>query len=114
MSVASISQLITVLFLFFAVLAITYYVTKWIARYQKASSFGSNMEIMETMRLSANKYMQIVRVSQKYLVIAVCKDTVTLLAELGEDEYEPPLLTKGEQPDFSKELTKMMERFKKK
>ncbi len=114
MSVGAISQLITVLFLFIIVLGATYYVTMWIARYQKSASIGANMEIMETLRLSNTKYMQIVRVSKKYLVIAVSKDTVTLLGELGEDEYEPPHITKGEQPDFSKELTKMVERFKKK
>ena len=114
MSVSSVAQLITVLVLFFLVLAATYYVTKWIAKYQKQSTFTANMEIMETCRISTNKYLQIVRVVNKYLVISVCKDTVTLLTELSEDEYEPPVL-KGQDPiDFSKEFEKVLERFKKK
>ncbi len=114
MNASSVAQLITVLFIFVAVLVVTYYVTKWIAKYQQVSGFCSNMEIMETMRLSASKYMQIVRVSNKYLVIGVCKDSMTLLAELKEDEYEPPEIKKGETPDFGQELNKVMERFKKK
>ena len=114
MNTSSVAQLITVLFLFVAVLVVTYYVTKWIAKYQQVSTSCSNMEIVETMRLSANKYMQIVRVSHKYLVMGICKDTITLLAELSEDEYEPPTTAKGEVPEFGKELTKVMERFKKK
>ena len=114
MNTSSVAQLITVLFLFIAVLAVTYYVTKWIARYQQVNTSCTNMEIVETMRLSANKYMQIVRVSNRYLVMGVCKDTITLLAELGEDEYVPPVVGKNDTIDFSRELTKVMERFKKK
>ena len=114
MSVSSVAQLFTVLIIFILVLAATYYVTKWIAKYQKQSTFTSNMEVMETCRISPNKYLQIVRVANKYLVISVCKDTITMLSELSEDEYEPPAI-KGTNPmDFSKELEKMMERFKKK
>ncbi|WP_029321702.1 flagellar biosynthetic protein FliO [Butyrivibrio sp. AE3004] len=114
MNVSSVAQLFTVLILFFLVLAATYYVTKWIARYQKQSAFTANMEIMETCRLSTNKYMQIVRVVNKYLVIAVCKDTVTVLTELSEDEYEPPVLNNSGPVEFSKEFEKVLERFKKK
>lgn len=114
MSISSIAQLFTVLIIFFLVLAATYYVTKWIARYQKNSSFTSNMEIVETSRISTNKYLQIIRVTNKYLVIAVCKDTVTLLKELSEDEYEPPALKPSDPVDFSKELEKVLEKFKKK
>jgi flagellar protein FliO/FliZ len=114
MEVSSVAQLITVLILFVAVLVLTYYVTKWIAKYQQVSTSCSNMEIVETMRLSASKYMQIVRVSDKYLVIGVCKDTITLLAELSSDDYTPPAIQKSEVPEFSKELAKVMEKFKKK
>ncbi len=114
MNVSSVSQLITVLILFFLVLAATYYVTKWIARYQKQTNFTANMEIMETCRLSSSKYMQIVRVSKKYLVIAVCKDTVTVLTELSENEYDPPDFKANDPVDFSKEFEKVLERFKSK
>ncbi|WP_408070965.1 flagellar biosynthetic protein FliO [Butyrivibrio sp. JL13D10] len=114
MYASSIAQLFTVLVLFILVLAATYYVTKWIARYQKGNSFTANMEIMETCRISTTKYMQIVRVMNKYLVIAVCKDNVTLLTELSEDEYEPPVLKSSEPVDFSKEFEKVLEKFKKK
>ncbi|WP_026669930.1 FliO/MopB family protein [Butyrivibrio sp. AE3006] len=114
MSVASISQLITVLIIFILVLGATYYVTMWIAKYQKNNVAGGNIEILETQRLSNTKYIQIIRVASKYLVISVSKDSVTLLTELTQDEYKPPEFAKAEIPDFSKELSKMMDRFKKK
>ena len=114
MNVSSVAQLFTVLVLFILVLVATYYVTKWIAKYQKGSTFTANMEIMETCRLSTTKYLQIVRVVNKYMVIAVCKDTVTVLTELSEDEYEPPVLKSSDPVDFSKEFEKVLEKFKKK
>lgn len=114
MNASSVAQLFTVLVLFILVLVATYYVTKWIAKYQKGSTFTANMEIMETCRLSTTKYLQIVRVVNKYMVIAVCKDTVTVLTELSEDEYEPPVLKSSDPVDFSKEFEKVLEKFKKK
>ena len=43
----SIWQLIVVLFIFVAVLGVTYYITKWIAGYQKQQVTGKNLEIVE-------------------------------------------------------------------
>ena len=79
-------QFIFVLFIFIAVLAITYFFTKWVAGYQKERSASSNIDILETARISATKYIQLVRIGQKYFAIAVGKDEVTLLGELSPDE----------------------------
>ncbi len=114
MNISSIAQLITVIFIFALVLAATYYVTRWISRYQKVNGISGNIEALETFRLNTSSYIQIIRVANKYLVIAVSKDTVTVLSELSEDEYEPPAVKSGDTPDFSKEFAKVVERFKKK
>ncbi len=76
-------QFITVLFIFLFVLIVTYAVTKWISGIQKIQMTGKNMTVLETLRISNSKYLQIVRAGDKYLVIAVCKDTVTMLTELS-------------------------------
>ena len=39
------AQLITVLIIFVAVLAVTAYTTKWIANYQKKQGIGQNIEV---------------------------------------------------------------------
>ena len=78
-------QFLTVLFLFVFVIVISFYVTKWVSGVQKGQMTGRNMEVLEAVRLSNSKYLQIVRVGNKYLVIAVCKDTVTMLVELSAD-----------------------------
>lgn len=81
-------QLITLLLLFVFVLAITAFVTKWIAGVQKGRFSGANMELVEALRLSGNKYLQIVRIGRKYLALAVCKDTVTMLSEIPEEDLQ--------------------------
>lgn len=79
-------QFMTILVLFVFVLGITYFVTRWIGGYQKSAASNTNMEIVETLRMANNKYLQIIRVGQKYLAVAVCKDSVTMLAEIPKDD----------------------------
>lgn len=84
-------QLITVAVLFIVVLVMTYFTTRFIGNYQKGHMSCNNIQIVETMRLSQNKLIQIVHISDKYFAIAVCKDTVTLLGELdGSDIVVSP------------------------
>ena len=42
--------------------------------------------MIESFRLSNNKYIQIIRIGQKYLAVAVGKDSVTMLTEISEDQ----------------------------
>ncbi len=79
-------QLITVLVVFVVVLAITAVVTKFIVRYQKSLGFGSNIEVLETAQIAAGKYIQLVRLGGTYAAIAVCKDTVTMLCQVPEEQ----------------------------
>ena len=83
----SIFQLFVAIVIFAFVLAITYYTTKWISGYQKTHSFNKNLAIIEVIKVSSNKMVEIVRAgNDKYFVIAVGKDEVTLLGELTEDQ----------------------------
>lgn len=87
-SPGSYAQFITVLLIFVVVLGITAVVTKWMASYQKQQSRNENIEVIETTRIANNKYIQIIRAGEKYMVIAVCKDTVTMLGEVSEDSLK--------------------------
>ncbi len=86
--VNSIAQFITVFIIFLAVLALTYFSTKWIATYQKGKMFSSNITVIETFKITTNKYIQIVRIGETYYAIAIGKDEITLLGELKEDELK--------------------------
>ena len=79
-------QLISVLLIFLFVLAITYLTTRWIGKYQQGMLQNKNIQVVETFRVSNNKFIQIIQVGRKYLVISVCKDVVNVLTELTEEE----------------------------
>ena len=85
-SMNSYLQFMTVLILFVFVLAITWFVTKWIGGYQKTKSINANIEAVETFHLANNKYIQIIRIGKKYLAVAIGKDSVTMLTEIPEDQ----------------------------
>ena len=88
LTAGSYAQLITVLILFVAILGVTAWVTKWMAEYQKAQNVNANMEVLETIHIAANKYIQLVRVGEKFMAIAVCKDTVTMLGEVPAEQLK--------------------------
>lgn len=81
-------QLITVLLIFVAVLAITALTTKYIAKVQKQSGINGNLEILETIRVSNTKYIQLVRIGETYVAMAVCKDTVTKVCEVPKEQLK--------------------------
>ena len=82
----SIGQLFTVILIFIFVLALTYFATKLTAGLQKGRLAGSNVEVLETFKIAPTKYIQVVRIGEKYFSYIVCKDTVTLLGELTKED----------------------------
>ena len=80
------AQFLTVVIILIFVLALSYVTTKWIANYQKVKNTNNNIEIIEVSKIAANKYIEIVRCGEKYLAIAICKDTVTMLCELSKEQ----------------------------
>ncbi|MBQ4284501.1 MAG: flagellar biosynthetic protein FliO [Lachnospira sp.] len=82
----SIAQLITLVLIFAFVVGLTYFATRLVGNVQKERQAGSNIKVLETMRISNTKYIQVVKIGSKCFAIAVCKDTVTYLCELKEEE----------------------------
>lgn len=82
----SVAQLLTVILLFVVVLGATWLTTRYVTGVQKGKMKGSNFEVIDTFRLTQNKYVQILRIGKKYMAVAICKDTVTVLRELDESE----------------------------
>ena len=93
-------QLIFILVVFVGILAMTYYVTKWIAGYQKTQGLNRNLEIIEAIKISGNKYVQIIRAGEdRYFVIALGKDEVVKLGEISASQL------KEIQPETSEGIT---------
>ncbi len=84
----SLGQLIWVLVLFVLVLLLTLLTTRWIAKYQQGQLHNQNLKIIETLKVSVNGYIQIIKAGDVYLVIAVSKDHIEKLAEIPPDRLE--------------------------
>ena len=107
------AQLLTLFIIFILVLAITYYVTRFVGNYQKNKMSGSNINILETMRISNTKYIQVVKIGSKVFAIAVAKDTVTYLCELNEDELVYNESSSGKMLMNSESFKDILEKFQK-
>lgn len=84
--VESFAQVITVLIIFVFVLGLTYFVTRWIASYQKGKMSSNNIETIEAHRIAQNRHIQIVRIGEKYFALGIGKDEVHVISELSKDE----------------------------
>lgn len=108
----SIGQLLTVTLIFIFVLALTYFATKLTAGLQRGRLAGSNVEVLEIFKIAPTKYIQVVRIGKKYYSYIVCKDTVTLLGELAEEDI---MASDGEEtrPTASINFKEIFEKLKK-
>lgn len=84
-SLESVVRLITTLLIFIFVLVLTFWTSKFVAGYQKQKMSTGNVEVVETVRIAQNKYLQIVRAGEQYFLIALGKDTVSMIAQLDAD-----------------------------
>lgn len=85
--VQNIVQLICVILLFFFVLFLAYMAARIAGSYQSnVMNKKSNIRVIEVYRISNNKMIEIVKIGERYLALAVGKDEVSLLTELDVDE----------------------------
>lgn len=108
----SLGQLIWVLILFVLVLLLTLLTTRFLAKYQRGQMQGSqNLRIIETMRVSANGYIQIIEAGDVYLVIAVSRDHVDKLAEFTKDQLHIDAAnTAGQRIDMGESFHDILEK----
>lgn len=109
----SLGEIVGLLLVFILVLAAAYVTTRWIAKHTAGTLKTGNIKVIETYKLGPNRYLQIVRVADRYLVLAVSKDQITFLTEVSEEELVfPP--EKGDSEVPFQELFKKAARGKKK
>ncbi len=85
----SIGQLICSVLLFLFVLFLAYVAARFAGSFQSnVLNKRSNIQVIEAFRLSNNKMVEIVKIGNRYLALAVCKDSITVLSELDESEIK--------------------------
>lgn len=79
-------QLIKVIAILVFILIACYYVTRWLGASGMVGGNTKNFKVIETYRIAQNKYLQIVQVGSKFLVLGITKEHIEYLAELQEEE----------------------------
>ena len=100
-------QLLGLCILLIIILIAAYYTSKFVGRYKLGQIKNSNIKIIESYRISTNKLLQIVKVANKYLVIGVCKDQITYITELDEDEVLTHEVSEAEKQSFRQVFEKL-------
>ena len=76
----------------------------------RSEEHTSELQSLETMRVSNTKYIQIIKIGSKCFAVAVCKDTITYLSEINEQELTYSSESKTINTDGFKAI---LEKFKK-
>ncbi len=100
-------QLLGLCILLIIILIAAYYTSKFVGRYKLGQIKNSNIKIIESYRISTNKLLQIVKVANKYLVIGVCKDQITYITELDENEVLTHEVSEAEKQSFRQVFEKL-------
>ena len=110
-------QLIGALIIFVFVLVLVYLVTRWMGSVQKGQSHNKNLHIVETIGVGSNKMISIIEAGKQYLVVAIGKDEIHLLAKLSREELKDLSFEEertGSQERFSDIMRKLKDKLPKK
>ena len=85
-SLSSAWNIISLILIFLFVLALAYFSTKIIAKYQSNTlNSKSNIKIIESFRVGNNKYIAIAEIAGQYYALAIGKDEINLIGTLDKD-----------------------------
>ncbi len=79
-------QLVGLVFILIAILFAAYYTSKLVGKFSIGQLKNSNFHVIDTYRISPNKFLQIIKVGNKFIVISVSKEHVQFITELDESE----------------------------
>ncbi len=79
-------QLVSLVFVLIIILVAAYYTSRFVGKMKMGQMKKSNFQVIDTYRISQSKALQIVKIANKYVVIAIAKDTIEIITELEESE----------------------------
>lgn len=83
---SSILSVISLILIFIFIVALAYFTTKFIAKYQNNSmNSRSNIRVIESFRMGSNKFVAIIEVSNNFYVVGVGKEEITLIDKLDSE-----------------------------
>jgi flagellar protein FliO/FliZ len=103
----SIWQLVGLVFMLIIILVAAYYTSKFIGGIKMGQMKKSNFQVIDSYRVTPNKALQIVKIGNKYVVIAIGKDNINLITELDESEVMIRESNPSEKQSFKQILDKL-------
>ena len=88
------------------VIILIWYVLKLMSYSRKIGKRGGNLSIIESISLSTQSGMHIIRAGEKYLLVGVTKESITMLTELNGEQLD---LTENKRPEMP--FDKILQRF---
>ena len=104
----SIVDVIVLVITFVVILAACIITTRLVAGRQMIKNKNRNIVPIETYQIAPNRYLQIVQIGERYIVISVCKDSVRFITELSKEE----LHMQEEQPYQNKTFKEILSEWK--
>lgn len=101
-------QMLGLVILLIVILIAAYYTTKFIGGMRQGQLMHSNFQVIDAYRISPNKVIQIVKIANKYVVIAIGKDSINYITELDESE----IVMKTERDKQPQSFTQILEQLK--
>jgi flagellar protein FliO/FliZ len=102
-----------VLLIIVFVILLAYYSLKMMAFTRAGGRLGNakaNLSIVESIGVGANSMVQIVRAGEKYYLLGVTKERITMLAELDETKMDLSEIKKMPEMPFGKIFNKFLKR----
>lgn len=82
----SFSSIIGLLLVFCVIIVGAYYLTYYVAKFQKNVQQQRNLQVIEAITVGQGKNIQLVRMGNKYCVIGVTRGNIQLLLTLDKDD----------------------------
>ena len=109
-STKGIIDIIVVFVMFLFVLALAYFAARLVGRFQGNVQSRSNIKILETARVANNKFIQLVKIGDRYFAIGVGKDDITFLTELTEDDLNMDTINNPSNGSFKDILSQLQKK----
>jgi flagellar protein FliO/FliZ len=106
-SYGSLGQLIGLVALLIVILVAAYYTSRLIGGIKLGQMKKSNFQVIDSYRVTPNKALQLVKIGNKYIVIAIGKDDIHYITELEENEVTFRESQPGEKQSFKQILEKL-------
>lgn len=105
-------QLAGLVLMLIIILVAAHYTSRIIGGIKLGQLRKSNFQVIDSYRITPNKALQIVRIGNKYIVIAIGKDDINFITELDESEVILRELHQGEKLSFEQSFKQILDKLK--